>query len=82
MHWPKFVAEYRTQTRICLDIWQYNYVITILGKGGFSSDCNKNITEIKFCGCKHGMSLSKSQCSPYAHSLVEKLQSIEFSTFI
>lgn len=56
MHWSKFMAEYRTQTRICLDIWQYNYVITISGEGGFSSDYNKYITEIKFCGFKHGMS--------------------------
>lgn len=38
------MAEYRTQTQICLDIWQYNYVITISGEGGFGSDYNKYTT--------------------------------------
>lgn len=76
------MAEYRTQTRIYLDIWQYNYVITISGEGGFSSDYNKYITEIKFCGFKHGMSWSKPQYSTYTRSLLERLQSIKFSAFI
>lgn len=62
-------------------MWQYYYVITISGEGGFSSDYNKHITEIKFCGFKHD-ELNKPQCSPYACSLVEKLQSIKFSAFI
>lgn len=76
------MAEYRTQTQICLDVWQYNYAITIFGEGGYSSDYNKYIRDVKFCGFKHDMSWSKPQCSHYARSLVEKLQSIKFSAFI
>lgn len=56
MHWPKFMAEYRTQTRICLHIQQYYYVITSSGEGCFNSDYNKYKTEIKFCGFNHDMS--------------------------